>query len=624
MIKPWKQWLVSATMVAALAACGGSNDDDDTPEVEATPTGLSLSLLGRYASGQFDVSAAEITAFDAASRRGFVVNALSGTLDVLNMSTPATPTLISSIDANAIAPGAEINSVATSGGIVAVAIQAAVKTDPGFVAFYRASDLSLIDSVQVGALPDMLIFTPDGDTVLVANEAEPSDDYQVDPVGSVSVIDVSDLTDITVRTAGFESFNAQAAALRTAGVRIFGPGATVAQDLEPEYIAVSADSTTAWAVLQENNALARIDIASATVTAITPLGFKDHGIGVNAFGSRNDLDVSDRDGGINIRFWGGVRGLYHPDAIQAYTAGGETYIVTANEGDARAWGEDNQAYWDGDASQGFVEEFRVTHLVHPSGFDRRAGDDLPPQLRALAAGALLNPTTFAYCGATAGNAGNCRNDAQLGRLIVTWTEGYRRNPDGSPVLFTAAGVEDAVAGDRLMYDQLYSFGSRSFSIRNAAGDLVFDSGDMIEQYLASAACMAGPGRNIPCRNFFNTGHDEGDALDSRSDAKGPEPEGMTIGTIGAKTFLFLGLERMGGVMVFDITDPEAPFFVDYLNTREDFATEDPSTILSTVGDLGPEGLSFIPAAQSPSGQPLLMIGNEVSGTTAIYRLNLTF
>lgn len=609
-MKTWMRLASAAVMLVTLAACGGSSDDG-----EATPASLSLSLLGRYAAGSFATSAAEIPAYDAASRRLFVVNAERGTLDVLNASNPASPTLIESLDANAIAAGAEVNSVAVANGLVAIAIQAAVKTDPGFVAFYRASDLSLVGSVSVGALPDMLIFTPDGRNVLVANEGEPNDDYSVDPVGSISIINVSNLADITVRTAGFEAFNAQAATLRAAGVRIFGPNATVAQDLEPEYIAVSADGTTAWATLQENNALAKIDIASATVTDILPLGYKDHGQ------AGNGIDANDEDGVIDIRVRPGIYGMYLPDAIQAFSAGGQTYLVTANEGDARAWGEDNQAYWDGDASQGFVEEFRAGHLVHASGFDRRLGNDLPPQLRALAAGALLDPTVFAYCGATAGSPGDCRDD--FGRLNVTWTQGYRTDSSGNPVLFNAAGVQDP-AGDRLMYDRLYAYGGRSFAIWNADGELVFDSGDLIEQFLASDACRLGASRNIACADQFNSNHEEGGTFDNRSDNKGPEPEGLTIGTIGEKTFLFLGLERMGGVIVYDISTPAAPVFVDYYNTREDWTTADPSTVLATVGDLGPEGLTFVPAADSPTGDPLLVVGNEVSGTTAIFRVGLTY
>ncbi|MGE0351052.1 choice-of-anchor I family protein [Hydrogenophaga sp.] len=608
---------VSLLMGAVLAACGGGDNAPALgPVVEATPAGLTLEKIGGYSTGQFGVSAAEIPAFDAASKRLFVVNAQLGAVDVLDLSDPTNPVKIGVLDATAVLAGAEINSVAVHDGTVAVAIQAPVKTDPGRMALYRASDLGLIGSATVGALPDMVTFTPDGRTVLVANEGEPSDDYQSDPEGSISVIDVSTPATPVVRTAGFTAFNGQEATLRAAGVRLYGPNATAAKDLEPEYIAVSADGTTAWVTLQENNAMARVNIATATVTDVLPLGYKDHGA------TGNELDASDTDGStINIRNWAGVRGMYQPDSMAAYTVSGQTYLVTANEGDARAWGEGDAAYWAGDASKGFVEEFRVKHLINRNGWAGRAGDDLPPQLNAMAAGGLLNPATFGYCGAIDGDPMGCRADGALGRLNISWTMGYRVDALGAPVLFNAAGVQDPT-GNRLMYDNLYSYGGRSFSIWNASGNLVWDSGAEIEKFLASADCKLGKDRSIPCATYFNSGHDEGNAMDSRSDAKGPEPEGLALGKIGNKTFAFIGLERMGGVLVYDITNPAAPTRVDYLNTRDEWVTDPPS--LATAGDLGPEGLVFIPAARSPNGKPLLVVGNEVSGTTAVLQLNLTY
>ncbi|PKO67956.1 MAG: alkaline phosphatase [Betaproteobacteria bacterium HGW-Betaproteobacteria-16] len=618
LLKPSRTRLFTASLIAAaaLVACGGG----DTPppqDGKATPVGLTLEKIGGYSTGLFGVSAAEIPAFDAASQRAFVVNAAAGKVDVLDLSVPSDPVKIGEIATDGILSGSVVNSVAVKDGLVAVAIEASPKTDNGRVALYRAHDLKLISHVEVGALPDMLVFTPDGKTLLVANEGEPSDDYQIDPEGSVSLIDVNKPSQPKVRTASFAAFNGQETTLRAQGVRIFGPGANAAQDFEPEYIAVSADGKTAWVALQENNAFAILDIKKAKVQRIVALGHKDHGV------EGNELDASDDDLQANIRAWPSVRGLYMPDAIAAYSVGKQTYLVSANEGDARAWGEDNDAYWAGDASQGFVEEFRVKHLINRNGWGGRAGDDLPPQLNALAAGGLLNPSTFAYCGAVAGNPGNCRADSNLGRLNITWTEGYRRDTMGNPILFNASGLQDP-AGNRLMYDHLYAYGARSISIWNEKGEQVWDSGADIENFLASDECMAGAQRNIPCKTFFNSNHEEGDTLDNRSDNKGPEPEGVTVGTIGKKTFAFVGLERMGGVLVYDITDPKAPVRMDYLNTREDWTTEDPSTVLDTAGDLGPEGLAFIPAQDSPTGKPLLLVGNEVSGTTAVLQLKLTF
>lgn len=622
---------------AALAACGGS--DSDTPFVPTTPATVTLEKIGVYSAGVFAESAAEIVAFHKATKRAFVVNAEAGAVDVLDLSDPHNPKKIETLRTKDVLAtdlaGAQINSVAVDGNLVALAIEANPKTAPGRVALLNATSLARLGDVQVGAQPDSIVFTPDGKHVLTPNEGEPNHDYSVDPEGSISIINVADPTRPVARTATFTAFNGQENALRAQGVRIFSPAdnnsiygagnlASTAKDLEPEYIAVSADSTTAWATLQENNALAKIDIASATVTAIVPLGYKDHAQ------TGNEIDVSDDPAGIDVRAWPGVVGMYMPDTIASYAAGGTTYLVTANEGDARAWGEDDGAYWAGDRSKGFVEEFRVKHLAHKSGFDRRANDDLPPQLRDLAAGALLNPSIFAYCGAAAGEPGDCRADDLLGRLNISWTQGYQKNADGTPRLYTAAGVVDPT-GDRLMYETLYSYGARSISIWDENGAQVWDSGAQFEQFIANQtttrtgkSCTLTDGAaTVDCATYFNSGHDEGSAFDSRSDAKGPEPEGLTVGTIGDKTFAFVGLERFGGVMVYDITDPKTPTLEDYLNTRTEWAS-DPETNLAAVGDLGPEGLAFVPATDSPNGQPLLLVGNEVSGTTAVMQLNLTY
>lgn len=593
-----------AMLAVGMAACNSDDDQVSPAPVDPTPNTIELSKIGAYQSGIFAESAAEIPAYDAASKRLFVVNAQAGVLDVLDLSQPNQPVKIAEIQVHDIAEGAEVNSVAVHNGIVAIAIQAAVKTDPGYVALYQAKDLSKLAHVQVGALPDMLTFSPDGQTLLVANEGEPSDDYQVDPEGSISVIQLSNLTAPVVRTADFKAFNGQEAALRAQGVRIFGPNATAAQDFEPEYITVSQDGKTAWAALQENNALAKIDVVNAKVLAVYPLGFKDHGL------DGNGMDVSDADGvdgtgSIKIQTWANVRGLYMPDAIASFDVAGKTYIVTANEGDARAWGEDTPEYFNNDTSKGFVEEWRVKHLVHADGFSRRLGDDLPAHLSQLAKGAELNPDNFGYCGATAGNAGDCRKDHLLGRLNITWTEGYQKNADGTPKLNERGN---------LVYDHLYSFGARSVSIwtENSAQnglERVWDSGDDFEQYIAE---------HHP--EIFNANHEEA-GMDNRSDNKGPEPEGVTLGQIGSKTFAFIGLERAGGVMVYDVSTPSAPSFVQYLNSREMSASTE-QIELGQAGDLGPEGLVFIAAKDSPNGQPLLVVGNEVSSSTAVYQLNL--
>ncbi|GAA5632608.1 hypothetical protein Acal02_03260 [Acinetobacter calcoaceticus] len=585
--------LLTALLSVGLVACNDDNDNSTpTPEiVEPTPETIKLSLLGRYETNIFAQSAAEIPAYDAETKRLFVVNAQKGLVDVLDASKPEKPIHIAELSARTYLTNSEVNSVAVKNGIVALAVQAEQKTDTGIVVFFNAKDLSFISKVSVGALPDMLTFSPDGKTVLVANEGEPNDDYSVDPEGSVSIIDISNIQQPKASVADFKAWNTQKADLLAKGVRIFGPNASVAQDLEPEYITISADSKTAWVTLQENNAIARIDIAQQKITDIYPLGYKDHGV------VGNELDVSDKDKKIDIKTWAGLVGMYQPDSIANYQANGQTYLVTANEGDSREWLKDSKAYYAGDTRQGFVENIRMKHLFNSKGFN--TGGDYPAHLQKLAVGvkgAKLNPVTFAYCGATETGAGGCRDDAQLGRLNIAWNMGYQTNVDGSPKL-DANGL--------LTYDKLYAYGARSFSIWNTQGQLVWDSGSEFEKKTAEL---------FP--DYFNSDH-EAVVFDDRSDNKGPEPEGITVGSIGQKTFAFIGLERMSGIMIYDISTPNKPKFIEYFTTRNFTETE-----TAKQGDLGPEGLIFIAAKDSPNGKPLLVVGNEVSGSTAVYQVNV--
>ncbi|MEW8392792.1 MAG: choice-of-anchor I family protein [Candidatus Thiodiazotropha sp.] len=501
---------------------------------------LNLSVIGQYQTGVFDDGAAEIVAHDRRSQRLFAINASKNTVDVLDINDPTNPLLMGTIDATALGGGA--NSVAVHKGLVAVAIEAEDKQAPGVVAFYDAVDLNLIDTVPVGSLPDMVIFTHNGKHLLVANEGEPNDDYTVDPEGSISIIDLKHgVSHAKVRTADFTRFNAKADELKAQGIRIFGPNASVAQDLEPEYITVSKNSKRAWVSLQEANALALVDIRRARVMKLLPLGTKDHSLPENA------LDVSNRDDMINIASWP-IKGMYQPDAITSYKFRGRTFIVTANEGDSRDY-------------DGFSEEERVGDLV-------------------------LDDTAFP-------NAASLQKNENLGRLKITTVDG---DSDGD--------------GD---YDEIYSYGARAFSIRNARGKLVYDSGDDFERITAAL---------LP--DDFNSNNDENDSADSRSDDKGPEPEGVTVGKIEDRTFAFVGLERVGGIMVYDITNPHRVRFVQYLNNRDftvDAQLPDDSTN-PLVGDLGPEGIAFISEDDSPVESPLLVVGNEVSGTTTIYAIDV--
>lgn len=518
-------------------------DDGNRPERT-----LSLSVLGRYQSGLFDQLGAEIVAHDPGTQRLFVINAANVAVDVLDIRNPSAPVKIATIDASSL--GSSANSVDVRNGLVVVGIEADNPQENGLVAFYHAESLLLLKTVPVGTLPDMVTFTENGKKVLVANEGQPNEEYTVDPEGSVSIIDLSrGVANATVATADFQDWNNRKDELIAAGVRIFGPNATVAQDFEPEYITVSDDGKRAWVTLQENNALGVIDVQRAKIIDILPLGFKDHSL------AGNELDASDLDGAITIRNWP-ILGMYQPDDIDDYKFRGRTYLVTANEGDSRGY-------------DGFNEVERIGSLN-------------------------LDPVAFP-------DATDLQLDANLGRLRVTKTLGDSDN-DGD-------------------FDQLFSFGARSFSIRDARGKLVYDSGADLERKIAEL---------LP--EQFNSDHTENGSFDTRSDDKGPEPEGVVIGKLFGRTYAFMTLERISGVIVYDITNPFKVSFVTYLNPR-DFTVDtcfdtngdgECDTTNPAVGDLGPEGIAFIPARQSPINKPLLAVGNEVSGTTTLLQIDVKF
>ncbi len=492
------------------------------PATAADP--VTFTPTDSYETG-LGASSAEIVALDG--DRAFVINTSTTALDILDVGSDGSLARRRRVDLSPYGAGG--NSVAVHDGIVAVALDAPVKTDPGTVVLLDREG-EVLTAVLAGPVPDMVTFTPDGKHLLVANEGEPNDDYSVDPEGSVTVIHVTPLlarrngragtAGNAVRTADFRSVPVPV------GVRVFGPGASPAQDLEPEYIAVAPDGRTAYVTLQENNAIAVLDIQKARITRLIPLGLKDHRL------ARNALDANDQDG-IAIAAAGvPLFGMYQPDAITAFQQGGVTYLLTANEGDVREWGSYNEA----------ARASTLTSGLDPVAFP----NGLPTALR---------------------------------RLNVS----------------TATGDTDD-DGD---FDQLHAFGARSFSIWTTDGTLVFDSGDELERTIADLDASA-----------FNVSNSN-NTVDNRSDDKGPEPEAVAVGEIDGRLHAFVALERVGGVFVYDLSDPGAPVFRSWANNRTYGA--------GPVGpDSGPEGLAFAPATGSPTGRPLLLVGNEVSGTVTSY------
>lgn len=501
------------------------------PEPPAASNAVGLKFLGRYRHGTRKKSTAEICAFDTSSKRLFVVDGERAAVDILDITNPAEPQLFKSVDLAEL--GSKPNSITAKGGVIAAAISSTPKQEPGLVVFLSPEG-EVLKTVHVGPEPDMITISPDGHWLITANEGEATKDYTRNPEGSVSLIDLTDgveaVTDASIVHIDFTAYNDKSKL--PSGVRVFGKNATPAQDFEPEYIAVSPDSRTAWVSLQEANAFAIIDLETQKLVDLVPLGFKDHSLPENAF------DASNKGKSIQLRTWP-VKGMYQPDAIYSFEVDGTAYVITANEGDHRD-------------VDGFSEKARVGDLK-------------------------LDPKKFP-------NANELQSPKALGRLMVTSSNG---DADGDG-----------------LYEEIYSFGGRSFSIRNTDGQLLYDSGNEFERIIANRYPKS-----------FNADHESND-FDDRSDNKGPEPEGLVVGMVEGRPVAFIGMERHSGIMVYDLAHPKQPVFCDYVITR-DF---DKSTKKPEAGDLGPEGLTFIPADVSPTQKPLLAVSYEISGTTALFEV----
>jgi hypothetical protein len=507
------------------------DDDTDVPAADASV--LDANFLTSYlvdASGT-----AEITAYDPATQRLFVTN--SSSIEVLDFSDPSTITSLATLD---ISPfGGGVQSVAVKDGILAAAISAENPLDNGFVLFTDTDGNNAV-TVEVGSLPDMIVFSPDGTKVLTANEGQPSDDYTIDPEGTVSIIDVtgglSGISQSDVTTLNFNAFDSQQTDLVAAGVRIFGPGASVSQDMEPEYIAVSDDSQVAYVSLQENNAYATVDLSTLAITEIKSYGMKDHSL------SQNSLDTSDETDFIFNASWP-IKGAYMPDAVAYYNVGGVGYLVTANEGDSRDY-------------NGYSEERKLDDTDY-----------------------VLDPAVFS-------DIDILKMENNLGDINVSVASGDA-NGDG-------------------LFEEIHVFGGRSFSIFEATtGTLVYDSGNDFEVITAA---------DTEYGAIFNASNSN-NSLKNRSDNKGPEPEGVMVQQIDGQSYAFILLERVGGMMIYNVTDPVNPVFLQYVNSRGT-VPGDPES-----GDLGPEGVAFVSASESPTGKAMVILSNEVSATLSIFTLD---
>ncbi|TOI54240.1 alkaline phosphatase [Vibrio parahaemolyticus] len=539
-----------------------------------------LTFVGSsIADAPFDTSAAEIVNYDACTDKLYVVNAQAKRVDVLSLNESSAPSQTDFIDLTdaGTSAGIEIgaaNSVAVFNGLVAVAIENNNKQEDGLIALYRSDDLSLITTFKTGALPDMVGFSKDGRYIATANEGEPNSDYSIDPEGSVTLVDLSKgINNADVTQIGFGEFDGVRSDELPKAVRISGPNASIVQDLEPEYLTF-ADNGKIYVALQENNAMAIIDPQSQSVEKIVALGEKSW--------SNSKLDASNKDKIIgNLKSYPQLVGLYMPDTLDSYSVNGKTYIVSANEGDGREYGfkttqaECDQAgfMWDEDDYQGTPDYTNVkgsclSHIDEVRGKKLKVTTDHP------LAGAL-------------------KDNKQLARLKVI-KPNHTLNAE----------------------ENVQAFGARSFSIWNENGELVFDSGDDF-----ATVALLNEGKH------FNSTNDSNSSGDDRSDDKGIEPEAIEVAKINGRYYAFIGLERQGGIMVYDITEPKQAQFLHYVNHRD--YTQPVCTLVEDgecandtynpkAGDLAPESINYF----ARNGQHFIAVGNEVSGTTSVFRIEL--
>ena len=495
-------------------------------------TGALIATIAAQLDSTVGEGGSEVVAYE--SGRIFTTNGALGAINVFDVETEA---LVDQFDLTALPDYDSLQSIAVSNGVVAAAIARPAVADggdvvgqPGFIAFLDAETGEVLSTVDVGNLPDAIKFDADGTTLVVAGEGEFNADSDTtrNPLGTIAVIDTSDAANPVATVLDFSSFTT--ADFEMAGLRV-APGVAVAEDAEPEYVAIDGD--TAYVTLQENNGIAVVDLVAQTITGVFPVGLQDHSVA--------GLDPDD-DGAIDVATFENLVGLRMPDAIAAHQIGGTTYLFTANEGDGR-----------GDADDGFP------------GDEARVGDILDGDVPGLS----IDPSV---------------DTTGLERLTVSTVDG---DTDGD--------------GD---LDVLHAFGSRSFTILDTEGNVVWDSGDAFEKIIAEVA----PER-------FN--NDDGEPIatedDNRSDAKGPEPEAIAVGEVSGEVYAFIGLERDSGVMVYNVSDPTAPAFVTYLAPNFE-GTDD------EIGRIGPETIEFIPASQSTSGAAQIAVANEISGTTIVYDL----
>lgn len=586
--------IIALSLLSLLTGCSLDGDDgqDGAQGVQGTAgnngengtnanSALNINLIGRAVlNAQSPEGAAEIVAYQASKKWIYAINS-SGDEAVVNIipaDTFDTAALVKdnegivtatnlasaiTLSLNENTPG-DANSIAIDANnqLLAVAMAATSVGEAGQIAFYNISGDTpvFIKNVTVGALPDMVAFSHDGAKVVVANEGEPNGDYSIDPEGTISIIDITNGTIAdNALSINFQDYNNQQAELEAQGLVFANPtGRTINGNLINTTVAM--DLEPEYVSISKDNKYAYISIQENNGLAI--INLEDNSLELKGLGFKDwsnlQFDASDKDGGVNFKSYRGLYGMYQPDTIASFSWKGANFIVSANEGDAREY---------------FFDASDEADCIAKGGLDYDAKDGCLAYIDESRVEDLTLAANFDYLN---------NDDNDIGRLKVTTVKGDKNN-DGQ-------------------YESLYAYGARSFTIWDSNGLVVFDSGDQIARVTASVH-----------GNAFNNNEDENKG-DTRSDDKGAEPEALTLGKVGDRLFAFVGLERMGTIMVFDITNPYDVKFQDYFYNRG----LEPSADIS--GDLAPEGMTFVPAAQSATNEALLIVGNEISGSIAVWEI----
>ena len=587
--------IIALSLLSLLTGCSLDGDDgqDGAQGIEGTAgnngengtnanSALNINLIGRAVlNAQSPEGAAEIVAYQASKKWIYAINS-SGDEAVVNIipaNTFDTAALVKdnegivnatnlasaiTLSLNENTPG-DANSIAIDANnqlLASIAMTATNVGEAGQIAFYNIGGDTpvFIKNVTVGALPDMVTFSHDGAKVVVANEGEPNGDYSIDPEGTISIIDITNGTIAdNALSINFQDYNNQQAELEAQGLVFANPtGRTINGNLINTTVAM--DLEPEYVSISKDNKYAYVSIQENNALAI--INLEDNSLELKGLGFKDwsnlQFDASDKDGGVNFKSYPGLYGMYQPDTIASFSWKGANFIVSANEGDAREY---------------FFDASDEADCIAKGGLDYDAKDGCLAYIDESRVEDLALAANFDYLN---------NDDNDIGRLKVTTVKGDKNN-DGQ-------------------YESLYAYGARSFTIWDSNGLVVFDSGDQIARVTASVH-----------GNAFNNNEDENKG-DTRSDDKGAEPEALTLGKVGDRLFAFVGLERMGTIMVFDITNPYDVKFQDYFYNRG----LEPSADIS--GDLAPEGMTFVPAAQSATNEALLIVGNEISGSIAVWEI----